>query len=175
MSSYEPNIENAISVLVDIMVAHSFTLTRQPYEPNYRGLVDALIDLKEGFPTFTPERIGFDATTFEAVASGDALYMQSTDGRVGKAIANDTLDKATVVGFADDAALSGATVRVLVAGMLDHPGGLDVGDIHFLSAATAGAITNTAPSDSLQYVTRVGEASKVDELTIQIEPPIKLM
>ena len=123
MSSYEPNIESAISVLVDIMVAHSFTLTRQPYEPNYRGLVDALIDLKEGFPTFTPERIGFDATTFEAVASGDALYMRDTDGLVGKAIANDTLDKATVVGFADDAALSGTTVRVLVAGMLDHPGG----------------------------------------------------
>lgn len=171
MSSYEPNIESAISVLVDIMVAHSFTLTRQPYEPNYRGLVDALIDLKEGFPTFTPERIGFDATTFEAVASGDALYMRNTDGLVGKAIANDTRDKATVVGFADDAALSGATVRVLVAGILDHPGGLDVGDIHFLSETTAGAVTNTAPST---YVTRVGEASKADELTIQIEPPILL-
>ena len=36
-------------------------------------LVEALIDLKDGFPTFAPERVGFDATTLEAVADGDAL------------------------------------------------------------------------------------------------------
>ena len=50
-TGYEPNIEGAIAVLRDLMIANSFTMTRQPYEPNYRGLVDAVIDLKEGFPT----------------------------------------------------------------------------------------------------------------------------
>lgn len=173
-TGYEPNIEGALAVLVDLMTANGFTKVRQPYEPNYRGLVDAVIDLKEGFPTFTPERIGFNATTFEAVASGDALYMRTPDGQVGKAIANDTQEKATVVGFADDAAGSGEEVRVLVAGILDHPGALSVGEIHFLSAATAGEITATAPSSAGEYVTRVGEASETIELTIQIEPPILL-
>ena len=69
-TGYEPNIVGAIAVLVDLMRANGFTMTREPYEPNYRGLVDAIIDLKEGFPTFAPSRVGFDATTFEAVSDG---------------------------------------------------------------------------------------------------------
>ena len=51
-TGYEPNIEGAIAVLRDLMIANSFTMTRQPYEPNYRGLVDAVIDLKEGISYF---------------------------------------------------------------------------------------------------------------------------
>ena len=58
-TGYEPNIEGAIAVIRDLMIANSFTMTRQPYEPNYRGLVDAVIDLKEGFPTFAPLQVGF--------------------------------------------------------------------------------------------------------------------
>ena len=42
MASYEPNLEGAITVLVDLMTANGFALTRQPYAPNYRGLVDAV-------------------------------------------------------------------------------------------------------------------------------------
>ena len=38
-TAYEPNIEGAIAVLRDLMIANNFTMTRQPYEPNYRGLV----------------------------------------------------------------------------------------------------------------------------------------
>ena len=109
-TGYEPNIEGALTVLVDLMNANAFTMTRQPYEPNYRGLVDALIDLKEGFPVFSPERVGFDVTTFENVADGDALYLRASDGKAGKAVANGTLDQATVVGFADTAASTGDAV-----------------------------------------------------------------
>ena len=50
-TGYEPNIQGAISVLRDLMVANSVNMTREPYDPNYRGLVDAVIDLKEGFTT----------------------------------------------------------------------------------------------------------------------------
>ena len=67
-TAYEPNIQGAIAVLRDLMIANSFTMTREPYEANYRGLVDAVIDLKEGFPTFAPLQVGFDATAFEAVS-----------------------------------------------------------------------------------------------------------
>ena len=172
-TGYEPNIEGALTVLVDLMNANAFTMTRQPYEPNYRGLVDALIDLKEGFPVFSPERVGFDVTTFENVGDGDALYLRASDGKAGKAVANGTLDQATVIGFADTAASSGNSVKCLVAGVLDYPSTIDPGDVHFLHT-TAGAISTTAPSGSGQYVVRVGEGATTSELSIQIEPPILL-
>ena len=157
------------------MEANSFAMTRQPYEPNYRGLIDAVIDLKEGFPTFAPSRIGFDATTFEAVADGDALYMRTSDGKVGKASAsNGNLENALVVGFAEAAAASGATIKVLVTGVKTMPSSIDPGDIYFLSASTSGAITLTPPSTAGQAITRVGEGATATDFSIQIEPPVLL-
>lgn len=174
-TGYEPNIEGAIAVLVDIMVSNSFTMTRQPYEPNYRGLVDAIIDLKEGFPVFTPARVGFDATAFEALSDGDALYMRTSDGQVGKASAADgTLENAVVIGFADSGVASGATVTVLVAGLKTMPFAIDEGDLYFLSATTPGAITLTPPSTAGQAVTRLGEGTVSNGFCIQLEPPILL-
>lgn len=174
-TGYEPNIEGAIAVLVDLMTANAFTMTRRPYEPNYRGLVDAIIDLKEGFPVFAPSRVGFDAICFENVADGDALYMRTSDGQVGKASAADgTLENALVVGFADAATSAGDQVKVLVAGIKTMPSAIDPGDIYFLSATTSGAITLTPPSTSGQAVTRVGEAATATDFSIQLEPPILL-
>lgn len=171
-TGYEPNIEGAIAVLVDLMRGNGFTLTRQPYEPNYRGLVDAIIDLKEGFPTFAPYRVGFDATTFEDVTDGAALYMRTSDGLVGLAQADGTVDEALVVGFADSAVTTGNTVKVIVTG-IKTLSGLDAGDIYFLST-TAGAITLTPPSTAGHFVTRVGEAASTTDFSIQLEPPIQL-
>ena len=172
-TGYEPNVEGALVVLVDIMNANAFTMTRQPYEPNYRGLVDALIDLKEGFPVFSPERVGFDVTTFEAVGDGDALYLRASDGKAGKARANGGSDEARVIGFADTAASSGATVKCLVAGVLDYPSTINPGDVYFLSA-TPGAISTTPPSTTGHYIVRVGEGATATELSIQINAPIQL-
>ena len=175
MASYEPNLEGAITVLVDLMTANGFALTRQPYAPNYRGLVDAVIDLKEGFPTFSPIRVGFDATTFEAVSNKDALYMRSADGQVGKATAaSGSSEAANVVGFADSDKGSGETVKVVVVGIKTMTS-LDAGDLYYLSPSTAGAITTTAPSGSGQAVTRLGEAATTTEFSIQVEPPILLV
>lgn len=172
-TGYEPNIEGAITVLVDLMSGNGFTMSRSPYAPNYRGLVDALIDLKDGFPTFIPFRIGFNATTFEAVNQGDAVYMRMSDGLVGKAIASGTLDQAYVAGIADTSKNLGEVVKVLVVGV-EAISGLDAGDLYFLSAVTAGAITTTPPSTAGQYVVRVGEAVSTSEFSIQLEPPILL-
>ena len=175
MASYEPNLEGAITVLVDLMTANGFALTRQPYAPNYRGLVDAVIDLKEGFPTFSPIRVGFDATTFEAVSNKDALYMRSADGQVGKATAaSGSSEAANVVGFADSDKGSGETVKVVVVGIKAMTS-LDAGDLYYLSPSTAGAITTTAPSGSGQAVTRLGEAATTTDFSIQVEPPILLV
>ena len=173
-TGYEPNIEGAITVLVDLMTGNNFTMTRSPYEPNFRGLTDAIIDLKEGFPTFAPLQIGFDATTFEAVSDGDALFIRTSDGKVGKASAADgTLENANVVGFARESANINSTVKVIVIG-LKTMSGLNAGDLHFLSPSTAGAITTTAPSSSGQAVVRLGESVSTTEFAIQPEPPILL-
>ena len=173
-TAYEPNIQGAIAVLRDLMIANSFTMTREPYEPNYRGLVDAVIDLKEGFPTFAPLQVGFDATAFENVTEGDALYMRTSDGQVGKATAADgTSEAATVVGFSNATANANTTVKVIVVG-LKTMSSLDAGDLYFLSPSTAGAITLTPPSSAGQAVVRLGEAATTTTLAIQIEPPIKL-
>ena len=174
MATGEPNLEGAIGVLVDLLTANGFTMTRSPYENNMRGLVDALIDLKEGFPTFAPLQVGFNATAFENVADGDALFMRTSDGQVGKAsAANGTLENATVVGFANAAANATETVKVIVVG-LKTLSSLNAGDLFFLSDSTAGAITTTPPSRAGKAVTRVGEASTTTDFAIHIEPPVLL-
>ena len=175
MASAEPNVEGAVKVLVDILTANGFTKTRAPYENNFRGLVDAIVDLKEGFPTFSPaDRIGFNATAFENVTEGDALFMRTSDGQVGKAsAANGALENAVVVGFANNSATTNGTVKVIVAGTIDLSG-LDAGDLYFLSPTTAGAITKTPPSSSGHFVTRVGEAATTPSLVVKTEPPIEI-
>ena len=173
-TGYEPNIRGAIAALRDLMIANNVNLAREPYEPNYRGLVDAVIDLKDGFPTFAPAQVTFTATAFEAVTEGDALFMRTSDGKVGKAsAANGLLENASVIGFAQISALADESLQVVVAGLKDISG-LDAGDLFFLSATTSGAITATPPSSAGQAVVRIGEAATATKLSIQIEPPIKL-
>ena len=173
-TGYEPNIQGAIAALRDLMIANNVNKAREPYEPNYRGLVDAVIDLKEGFPTFAPAQVTFTATAFEAVTEGDALFMRTSDGKVGKAsAANGLLENASVIGFAQISALADESLQVVVAGLKDISG-LDAGDLFFLSATTSGAITATPPSSAGQAVVRIGEAATATKLSIKIDPPIKI-
>ena len=174
MAQGEPNIEGAIKVLVDLLTANEFTMTRSPYENNMRGLVDALLDLKEGFPSFAPLQVGFNATAFQDVTDGDALYMRTSDGQVGKASAADgTIENATVIGFANATVSANSTVKVIVTG-LKTLSSLNAGDLFFLSDSSAGAITITPPSGAGKAITRIGEASTATDLAIHIEPPVLL-
>ena len=174
MAQGEPNLEGAIKVLVDLLTANGFTMTRSPYSNNFRGLVDALLDLKEGFPTFAPFQVGFNATAFQDITDGDALFMRTSDGQVGKASAADgTLENATVVGFANSTVSANSSVKVVVVG-LKTLSSLNPGDLFFLSDSTAGAITTTPPSGAGKAITRVGEASTATDFAIHIEPPVLL-
>ena len=174
MAQGEPNLEGAIKVLVDLLTANGFTMTRSPYANNFRGLVDALLDLKEGFPTFAPFQVGFNATAFQDITDGDALFMRTSDGQVGKASAADgTLENATVVGFANSTVSANSSVKVVVVG-LKTLSSLNPGDLFFLSDSTAGAITTTPPSGAGKAITRVGEASTATDFAIHIEPPVLL-
>jgi len=149
-------------------------LDNEPYVANDVGLVGALRDLKE---TMAGKQVyavvGYRCEAFENVNQGEAVYARSSDGKVGKAIANDTFDKALVAGFAETTKTAGQLVQVVVRGLL-ATSGLDQGDDYYLSATSAGAITKTAPSSSSQYLTRIGEAAGSTQLIIKLEPPILL-
>ena len=147
-------------------------IDNEPYAPNSGGLTGVLIDLKDTMADQqTYSVIGYQCVTFENVSQGEALYCRSSDGKVGKAIANDTIDKALVAGFAQTTKPAGASINVIVRGLLATCG-LDAGDDFYLSGASAGANTKTAPSSSDQYLTRVGEAGTSTQLIIKLEPPI---
>ena len=107
------------------------------------------------------------------ITQGDAVYSRASDGFVGKAIANDTFDKAKVAGIAETTQSLGSEVRVLTRGIVTTAG-LDAGDLYFLSAASAGSIVTTPPSTAGHYVTRVGEAGSTGQFIIKVEPPIEL-
>lgn len=146
----------------------------EPYAPNSEGLTEVLIDLKATMAGRTVYSVaGFVAESFEDVTQGQALYSRTSDGKVGRAIANDTFDKANVVGFAQTSKLAGQQVRVLIVGVLAGSG-YDAGDIYYLSAASAGAITTTPPNSAGNYLTCVGEAASASEFIIQLEPPVLL-
>ena len=145
-----------------------------PYQANAQGLTEALLDLKSTMPTNTVFKVtGYVTTCIEDVNQGDAVYSRSTDGHVGKAIANATEDKAQVAGFVETTQSSGSEVKVLTRGII-ATSGLDTGDLYFLSAASAGSIVTTPPSSAGQFVTRVGEAGSTGQFIIKVEPPIKL-
>ena len=145
----------------------------EPYGPNYEGVNGVLLDLKATMASRTVYSVaGFGAIAFEDVTQGDALYARASDGKVGRAFASGTRDEATVVGFAQTSKVAGQEVRCLIVGLLSTSG-LNPGKSYYLSTA-AGGITETAPSGSGQFVTRIGEASTSANLIIQLEVPILL-
>ena len=145
-----------------------------PYQPNAQGLTEVLLDLKSTMPSQIVAKItGYVTNCFEDVTQGDAVYSRASDGFIGKAIANDTEQKAQVAGFAETTKSSGSEVRVLTRGITTMSG-LDTGDLYFLSAASQGAITTTPPSGASNFVTRVGEAGSSGQFIIKVEPPIDL-
>jgi len=144
-----------------------------PYAANAQGMVEVLLDLKSTMAGRTVYSTnGFGALAFENVTQGAPLYARSSDGKVGNAIASGSLDQATVVGFAERAKLTGELVRCLTVGVL-ATSGLDAGESYYLATAT-GAITKTPPSNTGEFVTRVGEAATGASLIIQLEPPVLL-
>ena len=145
---------------------------QEPYESNIEGLIGVLIDLKS---TMAGKQVysvaGFSAPAFEAVTQGEALYSRTSDGKLGKAIANDTVDKASCIGFAETSKLTGETVRCVTHGQLASSG-LTRGSDYYLSGSSAGGITTTPPSGSGKYLVRVGRASSTTQLIVKIEAPM---
>ena len=143
----------------------------EPYDTNFDGLIGVLIDLKT---TVAGKQVysvaGFTAPAFENVVQGEALYSRASDGKVGKAIANDTVDKATCIGFAQTSKSTGETVRCVTHGLL-ATSGLTAGSDYYLSGYGSGGIVTTPPSGAGKYLVRVGRASSTAQLIVKIEAP----
>lgn len=119
-----------------------------------------------------------------ALAIGQVVYA-SASGQVDKARAN-ALATVEAFGLVKDASIAAGqpgsiqTDGVLVAttGQWDNvtgqTGGLTPGAVYFLSAATAGNLTTTAPTAVGEFVVRIGKALSETELEITIEQPILL-
>tara|TARA_R100000908_G_C3688949_1_gene104196 strand:+ start:241 stop:708 length:468 start_codon:yes stop_codon:yes gene_type:complete len=147
----------------------------QPYAGNVEGLVAVLEDFRQTMPNpIVFKVVGYQAEAFENVSQGDAIYSRASDGKVGKAVANGTVDQATVAGFAETTKTAGQTVRVIVSGQVPSTQTLDVGDLFFLSGSSAGSITKTPPTTAGQFLTFVGEAANTAELIVRIKRPIQL-
>ena len=145
----------------------------EPYAPNAQGLTEVLVDLKSTMankPVYS--LIGFQCVVLENISQGQAIYCRASDGKAGLAVANSTLDLATVAGFARTSKTTGQTLDGITFGILSTSG-LDEGDIYYLSTSP-GVITKTPTSTAGQYVTRIGEACSSAQLIMRIEPPILL-
>ena len=147
----------------------------EPYAANAEGLTSVLTDIVSTMPNpIVFKVVGYVVNTFEDVTQWDVLYARASDGLVGKAIANDTLDKAVVAGIAETTVTQGNEVRVIVTGQVAVSTSIDPGDMYFLSAASAGSLTKTPPTTAGHYVTLVGEAGTSNQIVLKIKRPIQL-
>ncbi len=147
----------------------------EPYAGNAEGLTAILTDIASTMPNpIVFKVVGYRVNAFENVTQGDVLYSRTSDGQVGKAIANDTLDKAVVAGIAETTVTAGNEVRVIVTGQVAVSTSLDPGDLYFLSATSAGSLTKTPPTTAGHYVTLVGEAGTSNQIVLKIKRPVQL-
>ena len=147
----------------------------EPYAANFAGLTGVLKDIASTMPNpIVFKVVGYVVNAFENVTQGDVLYARASDGQVGKAIANDTLDKAVVAGIAETTVTAGNEVRVIITGQVAVSTSIDPGDLYYLSASSAGSLTKTPPTTARHYVTLVGEAATSNQIVLKIKRPIQL-
>ena len=147
----------------------------EPYAGNAEGLTAVLTDIASTMPNpIVFKVVGYVVNAFENVTQGDVVFARASDGQVGKAIANDTLDKAIVAEIAETTVTAGNQVRIIVTGQVAVSTSIDPGDLYFLSATSAGSLTKTPPTTAGHYVTLVGEAGTSNQLVLKIKRPIQL-
>jgi hypothetical protein len=102
-----------------------------------------------------------------AILARDLVYISSADN-VSKA-KGDTESTSRAIGFATTAASATATVPVRSEGILTGFSGLTAGSRYYLSAATAGGITATAPTGTGHVIIQAGFAKSATALHIQLD------
>lgn len=108
--------------------------------------------------TMMPDGVGADQLSMvasEAVTAGDYLYITAS-GEVAKADASIIAKKA--VCFATESVAAMSPVKVKFDDTNTFVAGLTPGVVYFLSDATAGDVTDTAPTTAGSIVQQVGVA-----------------
>jgi len=118
------------------------------------------------------------------IVIGNVVYSKS-DGDVDLARAN-AQGTVQVLGLVRDASIASAaagsiqTDGILTAttgewdAVTGQSGGLTAGSAYYLSSATAGLLTPTAPTSAGTFVVRLGLSTSSTTLDISVQPPIKL-
>ncbi len=107
-----------------------------------------------------------------AAAVGEIFYIFGASS-VKKA-KGDAVATAEAVAMATAVIASAATGVFAFNGVVTGLTGLTPGSTYYLSAATAGAMTTTAPTTTGQYVVRLGKAVSATEFMLQPSRPILL-
>lgn len=111
--------------------------------------------------------------TSENLAAGALVNLYSNAGTLTARNANATDATKPAVGFVTAAVTSPASATVYFGGQLDSASsGLTVGAAVFLSAATAGAATATAPAAAGNLVQQIGWAISATEFAFAPSPGI---
>ena len=128
-------------------------------------------------PQFTNNNAG-------AIVIGTPVYSVA-NGAVDKAKA-DAVGTTNVIGLVYDTSIaSGSSGGVVIDGVISAStvqwdavagttGGLTKDVFYYLSAATAGLLTSTAPSTAGQFVVSVGIAISTTEMIVNIQSRVKL-
>jgi len=106
-------------------------------------------------------------TLGETVAFGECVYFKAADSQWYKAKADAEATLKPKIGICLVAGNDNDATVILLIGKVRADAvfpSFTVGAPVFISAATAGALTNTAPSTSGQFIRCVGEANTADEL-----------
>ena len=170
---YAENTSGIIAAITACIQAAGGQVTSYP--ANTAGIIQALIDLQNaisgGGSGAQSVAALVPAIAGEALAVGDAVYIQASDGRVYKAYSNNSREKANVIGLAKEAVSNaGDQVTVVARGPIAGLTGLTVGLDYFLD--NNGAISTTAPSGGGVYSVHVGPAISSTQLDVQPNPPV---
>lgn len=126
-------------------------------------------------PAVMPTGIGADVKNMpasEALAAGDLVNIWNDTGTAKARKADATAEGKEVHGFVKAAVASAATAAVYFEGRITGLTGLTPGARQYLSAATPGALTATAPAAAGNVVQWVGDAVSATELDFEKSNPI---
>jgi hypothetical protein len=111
----------------------------------------------------------------ETIVFGELCYFKASDSRWWKAKADVTATSGAVeIGFCVQAGVAGGVTTILKDGNINAASLFDTFTLSapiFISAATAGKVTQTAPSGTTGFVVRVvGRGETADSITINLSP-----
>jgi hypothetical protein len=121
-----------------------------------------------------PTGIGADVKIIpasEGLSGGDYVNVWNDGGTI-KCRKADAATAKEADGFVRDSVLSGADALVYFEGVNDSHTGLTVGARYFLSGATPGGVTATAPSTAGHIAQFIGKALSATEMSFEADTPV---